>query len=163
MAVKSVMSQLNYITPAGLKKIQDELRELLHVERPKIVKTVSWAAANGDRSENADYIYGKRRLREIDRRIHFLQSRLDNLEVVDPSKVKSDRVSFGATVTIVDEDGIESVFQIVGTDEFKIEEGKISWQSPVAKSLLGKKVGDTVVIVRPKGKVEVEVLAVEYK
>lgn len=157
------MSSINYITPTGLKKLQDELRELLHVERPSLVKTVAWAASNGDRSENADYIYGKRRLREIDKRIHFLQSRLDNVEVVDPAKVKSDRVSFGATITIVDEDDVEMKFQIVGTDEFEIEKGKISWQSPMSKSILGKKQGDVVIVKRPKGDVEVEIIKIEYK
>ncbi len=157
------MSLPNYITPAGLKKLRDELHELLHVERPKLVKTVAWAAANGDRSENADYIYGKRRMREIDKRIHFLQGRLDNIEVIDPTGVKSDVIKFGATVTIVDEDNVEFIYQIVGADEFDAAHGKISWQSPLAKSLLGKKIGDTAIVVRPKGKTEVEVIEVEYK
>ena len=114
----------NYITPAGLKNLQDELHQLLHVERPAIVKTVAWAAANGDRSENADYIYGKRRMREIDRRIHFLQSRLDYVEVVDPAGEMGDTVKFGATVTLVDENNIKTTYQIVGTDEFDLKKNK---------------------------------------
>lgn len=139
------------------------MHQLLHVERPTIVKTVAWAAANGDRSENADYIYGKRRMREIDKRIHFLQGRLDNIDVVDPKAVTSDVIKFGATVTIVDEDNQKSVYQIVGVDEVDVALGKISWQSPLAKSLLGKKVGDSVLVVRPRGKGEVEVVGVEYR
>lgn len=135
----------------------------MHVERPTIVKTVAWAAANGDRSENADYIYGKRRMREIDKRIHFLQGRLDNIDVVDPKAVTSDVIKFGATVTIVDEDDQKFIYQIVGIDEVDVALGKISWQSPLAKSLLGKKVGDSVLVVRPRGKGEVEVVGVEYR
>ncbi|MBF0107049.1 MAG: transcription elongation factor GreB [Deltaproteobacteria bacterium] len=150
------------MTPLGLKKIQDELQHLLHIERPQIVKTVSWAAALGDRSENADYIYGKRRLREIDSRIRFLQKRLDNIDVVDPATVKSDKISFGATVTIEDEEGKAATYQIVGADEFNVSEGKISWQSPLAKSLIGKKVGDEVIVNRPKGNSTVIVTGIKY-
>lgn len=157
------MKSPNYITPNGLKKIQDELHQLLYIDRPTVVKTVAWAAANGDRSENADYIYGKRRMGEIDRRIRFLQSRLDNIEVIDPSLVKEERVSFGATVTIEDEDGEKQTYQIVGSDEFDIKTKKISYESPLAKALLGKKVGDAVVVKRPKGECEVVVVGVRYR
>jgi transcription elongation factor GreB len=157
------MSTPNYITPAGLKKIQDELHQLLHIDRPQIVKTVSWAAANGDRSENADYIYGKRRMREIDRRIYFLQGRLDNIEVVDPSKLSGKKIQFGATVTIEDENGKRSTYQIIGVDEIDTTNGKISWMSPLAKSLLGKSEGDVVTVIRPAGKIEVEIISVEYQ
>jgi len=153
----------NYLTPQGLKKIQKELHLLLHKERPQIVKTVSWAAENGDRSENTDYIYGKRRLREIDKRIRHLQSRLDNIEVIDPATVKSDCVSFGATVSIEDENGEKSTFQIVGPDEYEPESGKISWKAPMASALMGKKEGETVKVKRPRGILEVEIIKIEYK
>lgn len=152
----------NYITPTGLKKIQDELHQLLHVERPEVVRVVSWAAGNGDRSENADYQYGKRRLREIDRRVHFLTTRLDHIEVIDPSQVVSDVVQFGATITIVDEEGKKSTYQIVGADEIDTAGGRISWMSPMAKALLGKRVGDTAIVKRPAGEREVEILAIVY-
>jgi len=140
------MSTPNYITPTGLKRLKDELHELLHQERPSIVKVVTWAAEQGDRSENADYIYGKKRMREIDQRIHFLQKRLDHIEVVDPAHVIADVVSFGATVTYEDEEGKQSTFQIVGADEFDVANGKISWQSPLSKALMGKREGDIVVV-----------------
>jgi transcription elongation factor GreB len=156
------MSKINYMTPQGLKKLRDELQKLLFDERPKLVKTVAWAAGNGDRSENADYIYGKRRMREIDRRVRFLQKRLDNIEVVDPKTVKKKEVSFAATVTVVDEEDIEATYKIVGEDEIDTPKKHISWKSPVAKALMGKKVGDTAVIKRPKGNMEVEVLKIEY-
>lgn len=116
-----------------------------------MVETVAWAASNGDRSENADYQYGKKRLREIDRRLHFLQKRMEAAEVIDPTNLKSDKVVFGATVTIEDEDGHEKTYQIVGADEFDIKENKISWKSPVAKALLGKKLDDEVKIIKPTG------------
>lgn len=160
--------KINYITPRGLKKIHDELHHLLHVERPEVVKTVSWAAANGDRSENADYIYGKRRLREIDRRIGFLQGRLDNIEVIDPKAVTMDsdtavKVQFGATVTITDENGRRATYQIVGADEIDTAGGLISWESPLARALIGRVAGDLVTVRRPAGEIEVEVVTVEYK
>ncbi|HLD46093.1 MAG TPA: transcription elongation factor GreB [bacterium] len=157
------MKKPNYITPSGLKNIQSELYQLLHVERPQLVKTVAWAAANGDRSENADYIYGKRRLREIDRRIRFLQSRLDHIEVIDPARVVSDRVSFGATVTVIDEEGAQAAYQIVGSDETDARQKKISWESPMARALLGKKKGDAVIATVPKGKIDLEIIEVKYK
>ncbi|MFH1356146.1 MAG: transcription elongation factor GreB [bacterium] len=151
------------MTPQGLKKIQEELHLLLHEERPQLVKTVAWAAANGDRSENADYIYGKRRLREIDRRIRFLQSRLDYIEVIDPKTITYQHVSFGATVTIVDENNVRATYQIVGADEIDPDENKISWQSPVAKALMGKKEGTITEVKKPKGNTELEIVKIEYK
>ena len=153
----------NYITPAGLKKIQDELHQLLHVERPEVVRVVTWAAGNGDRSENADYQYGKRRLREIDRRVHFLQGRLDHIEVIDPASVKAEVVQFGATVTVVDEEDRRATYQIVGADEIDTQGGRISWMSPMARALLGKRCGDAVVVRRPAGEMEVEITGIEYR
>jgi transcription elongation factor GreB len=141
----------NYITPAGFEKLRAEYTELLSRERPKVVETVTWAASNGDRSENADYQYGKKRLREIDRRLHFLQKRMEAAEVIDPASMKSDKIVFGATVTIEDEDGKSKTYQIVGEDEFNIKDNKISWKSPVAKALLGKKIDDEVKILKPTG------------
>lgn len=143
--------QKNYITPRGLKGLRDEYSQLLHQERPKIVETVAWAASNGDRSENADYIYGKRRLREIDRRLRWLTGRLEAAFVVDPGSLHGDKVVFGATVTVSDEDGELRTYQIVGEDETDVKTGRISWKSPVAKALLGKKEGDDVVIQKPGG------------
>src|ERR1700744_6213068 len=134
----------NYMTPGGHRRMQDELRQLLRVERPKVVETVAWAAGNGDRSENGDYIYGKKRLREIDRRIRFLTKRLESAEIIDPTQQKSDRVLFGATVTIQDEEGKERVYQIVGIDETDGKRGRISWISPIGKALLQSKVGEAV-------------------
>ena len=157
------MSNKNYITPTGLEKLKKEYNELFHKERPKLVETVAWAASNGDRSENADYIYGKRRLREIDKRLRFLTERLDDAEVVDPTQVKSEKIVFGATVTIVDEDDKSQTYQIVGEDEFDIKSGKISWKSPVAKALLGKKEGDEVVIKKPAGDQVVLIKKIQYK
>lgn len=153
----------NYITPAGLEKLRAEFHELMHVERPKIVEIVAWAASNGDRSENADYQYGKRRLREIDRRVHFLTKRIEDAEVVDPLQMKGTQVLFSATVTIADEDGEELTYQIVGEDELDPKNGKISWKSPVAKALLGKKLGDEVKIVKPAGEEFVTIEKIEYK
>ncbi len=157
------MSDKNYITPNGLEKLKKEYSELLHVERPKLVETIAWAASNGDRSENADYIYGKRRLREIDKRLKFLGDRIENAEVVDPREVRSEKVVFGATVTIMNEEEENLTYQIVGEDEFDIKLGKISWKSPVAKALLGKKEGDDVVIKKPGSDEVVTIEKVEYK
>lgn len=151
----------NYITPAGAQRLRDELGQLLNTERPKLVETIAWAASNGDRSENADYIYGKRRLREIDKRIRFLSKRLEVAEVVDPQKQPKDRVLFGATVYVEDEDGMQKVYQIVGVDETDAKNGKISWTSPVGKALLQARVGDSVVLQTPKGESELEVLKIE--
>lgn len=156
------MSEKNYITPLGLNKLKKEYHELLHDERPKLVETVAWAASNGDRSENADYIYGKRRLREIDRRLKFLGDRIENAEVVEPSTVQSENVVFGATVTVANEDDHEFTYQIVGEDEFDVKCGKISWKSPVARALLGKKVGDEVTVVKPAGPESLFIQKVQY-
>ncbi|WP_413575314.1 transcription elongation factor GreB [Bdellovibrio sp. HCB290] len=153
----------NYITPEGLAKLRDEYQSLMYGERPKIVEIVQWAASNGDRSENADYQYGKKRLREIDRRVHFLTKRIEDAEVVDPKVMKGETVLFSATVTLANEDGDELVYQIVGEDEFDPKVGKISWKSPVAKALLGKKLGDEVKIVKPSGDEFVTIENVEYK
>lgn len=153
----------NYITPEGLAKLRAEYHALMHEERPKLVEVVAWAASNGDRSENADYQYGKRRLREIDRRVHFLTKRIEDAEVVDPKTMKAQTILFSATVTIVNEDGNELVYQIVGEDEFDPKIGRISWRSPVAKALLGKKVGDEVRLIKPAGEEFVTVEKIEYK
>ncbi|KYG61581.1 transcription elongation factor GreB [Bdellovibrio bacteriovorus] len=156
-------STKNYITPEGLAKLKAEYHALMHDERPKLVEVVAWAASNGDRSENADYQYGKRRLREIDRRVHFLTKRIEDAEVVDPKAMKAATVLFSATVTITNEDGEEFVYQIVGEDEFDPKMGRISWKSPVAKALLGKKVGDEVRLVKPAGEEFVTIEQIEYK
>ena len=152
----------NYITPGGARRLKDELHRLLATDRPEVVRTVSWAASNGDRSENGDYIYGKRRLREIDRRIRFLQKRLEAARVVDPLEQKGDRVVFGATVTVADEDGHERTYRIVGIDESEPTLGKVSWISPLAKTLMGARVGDGVTLRTPKGEEELEVLDVRF-
>lgn len=153
----------NYITPAGLRMLQDELRELKYVERPKIVEVVSWAAGNGDRSENGDYLYGKRRLREIDRRMRFLMKRLEIAEVVDPKLQKNHaQVFFGATVTYVDMHDEERTIRIMGVDEARIERAEVSWISPIARALLKARVGDTVDVRTPTGIEQVEVLAISY-
>ncbi|MGZ3775336.1 MAG: transcription elongation factor GreB [Pseudobdellovibrionaceae bacterium] len=157
------MDKKNYITPEGLAKLKSEYHELMHVERPKLVEVVAWAASNGDRSENADYQYGKRRLREIDKRVHFLTKRIEDAEIVDPKQMKGQTVLFSATVTLMNEEGEELVYQIVGEDEFDPKNGKISWKSPVAKALMGKKVGDEVKIVKPAGEEFVTIEKVEFK
>jgi transcription elongation factor GreB len=154
----------NYITPGGYARIKDELDDLLRVERPRVVEAVHWAALNGDRSENGDYIYGKRRLREIDRRIRFLTRRLDLAEVVDPARQpNTEQVFFGATVTICDEQGIELVYEIVGVDETDFSRGRISWVSPLARALIKAQEGDTVKFQSPAGWREVEVVAIAYR
>lgn len=154
---------VNYITPAGFRKLQDEFKQLFHDERPKLVETVAWAAGNGDRSENGDYIYGKRRLREIDKRLKFLRDRIEKAQVVDPTEVKSTKVVFGATVTILDEDDNSKTYQIVGEDEIEPGANRISWKSPMAKALLGKGVGDEIEIHRPSGPLVAEVTKIEFK
>lgn len=153
---------INYITPEGFKKLQEEFTELFHNERPKLVETVAWAAGNGDRSENGDYIYGKRRLREIDKRLKFLRDRIESAQVVDPKSVTAKTVVFGATVTIEDEDGEEKTYQIVGEDEIEPGKNRISWKSPMAKALMGKNLGDEVVIQRPAGELVAEVIKIQY-
>jgi transcription elongation factor GreB len=136
---------------------------LLKVERPEVTKLVQWAASNGDRSENADYLYGKRRLREIDRRMRFLSGRLEAAVVVDPSSIMSEKIQFGATVKVCDEEGLTRIYSIVGVDEVDTDRGRISWQSPIGKSLLGKEVGDEVVIRVPSGEKTFEVVEITYK
>jgi transcription elongation factor GreB len=154
----------NYITPAGHARLKAEFDHLLRVERPRVVEVVHWAASNGDRSENGDYIYGKRRLREIDRRLRFLTKRLDAAEVVDPqSQTNIDQVFFGATVTLCDESGVENTYTIVGVDETDLGRGHISWVSPLARALIKAKEGDSVRFQSPAGIREIEILAVEYK
>jgi len=145
------MSDKNYITPAGFEKLKAEYQQLLYGERPKLVETIAWAASNGDRSENADYIYGKRRLREIDRRLGFLTQRIESAEVVDPALLKGKKVVFGATVTLQDEEDKAVTYQIVGEDEWDVKQGKISWKSPMAKALLGKMEGDEIKVQKPQG------------
>lgn len=160
------MAKPNYITPEGLNRLKEEYLRLKTQERPQVVSAVAFAAANGDRSENADYIYGKRRLREIDRRLGFLQSRMEAAQVVDPTISKNDKknnkVAFGAFVSIQDEDGVDKTYRIVGEDEIDAAKGWVSWLSPVAKALMGKKVGDEAVIHRPAGELSVEILKIEY-
>jgi transcription elongation factor GreB len=153
----------NYLTPEGAKKLADELRLLATTERPKVVQEVSDAAALGDRSENAEYIYGKKRLREIDRRIRFITKRLDGAVVVRASEIQSDVVRFGALVTLVDEDGNEKRYRIVGPDEADPGAGRISFQSPLGHSLMKRKVGDTVCVRRPAGEIDVEIRHIEYE
>ncbi len=153
----------NYMTPAGNARMRAELLQLLDVERPEVVQIVHWAASNGDRSENGDYIYGKRRLREIDRRIRFLTKRLDKAEVVDPSVHRgSDQVFFGATVVYENQRGEEVTITIVGVDELDPLHGKISWISPVARALIKAREGDTVSLQTPSGMDELTLLEVTY-
>lgn len=153
----------NYITPAGFERLRSEYAELLNVERPKTVEVVSWAASNGDRSENADYQYGKRRLREIDRRLFFLKNRLEDAEVIDPATIKSDKVVFGATVSLENEDGDLIKYQIVGEDEIDIKQKKISWRSPLAVAILGRKLDDEVKVAKPSGDELMTIVEIEYK
>jgi len=154
----------NYMTPQGFRALQDELRQLARVERPKIVEVVSWAAGNGDRSENGDYIYGKKRLREIDRRIHFLSKRLESAQVIDPThQTNRDQVFFGATVTYAQESGSEHTVTIVGVDEADLERGQVSCVSPIARALLRARTGDAVELRTPAGQQILEVLAIRYE
>jgi len=161
------MDSKNYITPIGHQALKTEISNLLDQERPEIVQVVHWAASNGDRSENGDYIYGKKRLREIDRRIRFLNQRLENAVVVN----NSDRIAnggdpeqifFGATVQYCDSEGIETTIRIVGVDEVDLERGYVSWVSPIAKALIKAKVGDTVKIQTPSGLKEIDIVGVNY-
>ncbi|MDE2622379.1 MAG: transcription elongation factor GreB [Betaproteobacteria bacterium] len=154
----------NYITPEGHARLFGELDQLLRVDRPKVVEIVAWAASNGDRSENGDYIYGKRRLREIDRRIRFLTKRLEIAQVVDPAlQAGNDQVFFGATVTVCDEAGASHTYRIVGVDETDLARGHISWISPLARALLKSREGDTVRFQSPAGPREIEVESVRYE
>ena len=153
----------NYLTPAGALRLQDELRDLKCRQRPEVTKIVSWAAANGDRSENGDYIYNKKRLREIDRRIGFLSRRLESAEVVNPLEIDSDQVLFGATVRVRDQDDQEKTYSIVGVDEVDVSRGRISWMSPLGAALLKNRAGDVVQFHSPRGVQEIEILEVCYK
>src|SRR5215831_10245935 len=153
----------NYITSQGHRQMQDGLHQLLRVERPKVVETVVWTARNGDRSENGDHIYGKRRLREIDRRIRFLSTRLASAEVVDPKQQKKlDQVFFGATVTYADGRGSVKTITIVGIDEADLSRGQVSWVSPVARALMKAHEGDIVDVHAPSGVEQIEVLEIRY-
>jgi transcription elongation factor GreB len=153
----------NYITPGGLEKLLSEHEQLQKVERPETVKVVTWAASLGDRSENADYKYGKKRLREIDSRLRFLTKRIDAAEAVDPSKIESCKVQFGATVTVEDEDSEIKTYAIVGIDETDSAKSYISWKSPIGSALIGKEIGDTIEIRVPKGNIELEILEIKYQ
>jgi transcription elongation factor GreB len=153
----------NYITPAGYGRLKAELKKLVEVERPETVRTVSWAAALGDRSENADYIYGKRRLREIDSRIRRLMKRLEAVEVIDPRDQQQDRIFFGATVVYCDANGEKRTVSIVGIDETDATRGRVSWISPIAKALLRAQEGDIVRLHTPAGSDTLEVLEIRYE
>lgn len=153
----------NYITPEGHARLKSELLQLLDTERPEVVRIVSWAASNGDRSENGDYLYGKKRLREIDRRIRFLTKRLDLAEVVDSaSQIGNDQIYFGATVTYLQSDGVSRTVRIVGVDEVDPLRGLISWISPVARALIKAREGDTVSLKTPSGLLALDILSVTY-
>jgi transcription elongation factor GreB len=153
----------NYITPKGLKKLLEELHALNQVERPALTQTIAWAAANGDRSENADYIYGKKRLREIDRRVRFLSGRIDAAVEVDPAKQKNSKVQFGATVSVESDEGESKKVSIVGIDEIDTDKGHISWKSPLGAALIGKAEGDSVEVNTPKGKISYDILEIIYR
>jgi transcription elongation factor GreB len=163
VAVPLAAGQKNYITPGGHARLKAELDHLVDKERPEVVAIVSWAAGNGDRSENGDYIYGKRRLREIDRRIRFLVQRLDLAEVVDPAGRDSDQIFFGATVTIANQRGETRKVSIVGIDETDMARGYISWISPMARALLKARAGDTVTLLTPAGREEIRISDVRYE
>ena len=153
----------NYMTPEGFARMRDELNMLMRKERPEVVKVVTWAAGNGDRSENGDYIYGKKRLREIDRRVRYLSKRLANAEVVDAAKrAKTDQVFFGATVTTANAQDKERTVKIVGVDEDDLEKGHVSWISPIAKALMRAHEGDVVNLRTPAGIEELEIVKVRY-
>lgn len=150
------------MTRKGFKRLAEEHRHLLEEVRPKIVEGIAIAAAEGDRSENAEYIYGKKRLREIDKRLRYLTGLIDGVQIFDPENIRSDRVCFGATVVVCDEEGEEAQWTIVGMGEADAEAGTISWHSPLAKALWNKKVGDVVLFRRPKGEMELEILDLKF-
>jgi len=153
----------NYITPAGWRSLKDELYQLVNKERPEIVQIVNWAASNGDRSENGDYLYGKRRMREIDRRIRFLTKRLEAAQVVDlETREATDQIFFGATVTLLRGNGSEQTVKIVGIDEIDTAQNKISWISPLARCLIKAREGDEVSLNTPEGREDIEILEVAY-
>jgi len=156
------MSVPNYLTPAGAKQLADELNRLMSVERPKVVREVAEAAAQGDRSENAEYIYGKKRLREIDKRARFLTKRLDSAVVVRPEELGGDVIRFGAVVEVKDEEGQCKTYSLVGPDESDPAHGKLSFQSPMGQALMKRRVGDVVVVKRPAGELELEIVSLRY-
>jgi len=161
---KPISDEKNYITPQGHAALEAEFQQLLKVERPEVVRVVSWAAGNGDRSENGDYIYGKRRLRQIDSRLRFLMQRMDLAVIVDPATQQGlEKIFFGAWVTLFSlKDDIERTYRIVGKDELEPSLGYISWISPLARVLLGKQIGDVVKVIAPAGEEEYEVIAIQY-
>jgi transcription elongation factor GreB len=151
-----------FITPEGLARIRGEYDELFGVERPKLVETIAWAAANGDRSENGDYIYGRKKLREIDRRLGYLAKVMKAAKVVDPASQSTDQVRFGATVELVDEDDARRTLTIVGDDEADASRGRIAWSAPLARALIGARVGDERIVRLPAGEKSYEVIAIRY-
>jgi transcription elongation factor GreB len=158
-----VGEKTNYITPAGYRRLREEYEALFGIERPRLVETISWAAGNGDRSENGDYIYGRKRLREIDRRINWLSKRMAAAKVLDPARQPDrSRVYFGATVTLADEDDNERVIRLVGEDEADAGAGAVSWKSPIALAVRGAAVGDLRRVRLPSGEKEYEVIAIDY-
>jgi transcription elongation factor GreB len=158
-----VTDRPNYITPEGYRRLHEEYEALFGVERPKLVETISWAAGNGDRSENGDYIYGRKRLREIDRRITWLSKRMGKATIVDPgSQTNRSRVFFGATVTLVDEDDKERIVTLVGEDEADASAGRVSWNSPIARAVRGAAIGDVRRVQLPSGEKEFEILSIDY-
>jgi transcription elongation factor GreB len=159
----SVAGGKNYITPHGARRLRDELKRLHDVERPEVVRVVSWAASNGDRSENGDYLYGKKKLREIDKRIRFISKRLEAAEIINPLEQKADQVLFGATVTVKNEDEQKLRYQIVGVDEIDISKRRVSWLSPIGKALLQARVGDVVTLRTPKGEEDLEIIKISYE
>jgi len=162
--VKGEMSERpNYITPDGFRKLREEYEALYAGERPQLLETIAWAAANGDRSENGDYIYGRKKLREVDRRIDWLSKRMADAKVVDPGdQPERDRIWFGATITLVDEDEVERVVTLVGEDEVDAAGGRISWRSPIGQAVRGAGVGDVRRVVLPSGERELEIVAIRY-
>lgn len=152
----------NYMTPSCHQRLSAEYDRLRNTERPEITKVIQWAAGNGDRSENADYIYGKKRLREIDSRLRFLGKCLDDAVVVDPTKISSEQIKFGATVKVLVNDEKEITYSIVGKDEIDLEKNHISWKSPIGKALMGKEEGDIAEVRTPSGTKEIEILNIEY-
>ncbi|MBD63564.1 MAG: transcription elongation factor GreB [Halobacteriovoraceae bacterium] len=153
----------NYITPKGHQALVDELNQLVLTERPEIIKVIQWAASLGDRSENADYLYGKKRLREIDKRSNFLRKRIEKAVIINPAIIKSEVVKFGATVTVINEDENEIIYTIVGQDEIDTKNNRISWRSPIGKALMGKEVGDDVEVKTPSGTREFEISDIVYQ
>jgi transcription elongation factor GreB len=151
------------MTPAGYVRLKSELKDLVEVERPEVTRTVAWAASNGDRSENGDYLYGKRRLREIDRRVRYLMKRLETVEVVDNEQQRHEQVFFGATVTIADPAGNERTVSIVGFDEVDLARGRVSWVSPIARALIKAREGDVVNVRTPAGVEQLEVIEIRYE